>query len=89
MEFEWGEDKRQATFERRGLDFDLADLFFDGRAIVHRASPQNGEERIVSTAFVNGSFLTIVWTRRNENIRVISLRRSRVTEERAYRSIHN
>ncbi len=89
MDFEWDEEKRLRTLERRQLDFLLADLFFDGRPVVHRASPRNGEERTMSTAFVNGSFLTMVWTQRSENVRVISLRRSRVSEERTYRSIYN
>lgn len=85
MDFEWYEEKRLRTLEGRQLDFLLADLFFDGRPVVHR----NGEERTMSTAFVNGSFLTLVWTQRSENVRVISLRRSRVSEERTYRSIYN
>ncbi len=89
MDFEWDEDKRQATLEARNLDFLLADLFFDGRPVLHRASPRNGERRTISVAFVNGAFLTLVWTKRGENIRLISLRRSRVAEERAYRQLHN
>jgi len=89
VEFEWDEDKRQATLAARKIDFLLADLFFDGRPVLHRASPRGGECRTVSVAFVDGAFLTLVWTERGENIRVISLRRSRVAEERAYRQIHN
>jgi len=89
VEFEWDEEKRAATFAARGLDFAFATLFFDGRPVVDRASPRGGEERTMSIAFVEGSFLTLVWTKRNEKIRVISMRRSRVAEERAYRSIHN
>lgn len=89
MEFEWDEGKRQATLAARNLDFLLADFFFDGRAVLHRASPKNGEQRTASVAFINGAFLTLVWTQRGENIRVISLRRSRVAEERAYRQVHN
>ncbi len=89
MEFEWDEDKRQATLAARGLDFAFANRFFDGRPVLHRASPRNGEIRTVSVAFVEGAFLTLVWTDRGENIRVISFRRSRVAEERAYRQIHN
>lgn len=89
MEFEWDEEKRQRTVAARGLDFAFATLFFDGRPVMHRSSPKNGEDRIMSIALLGGVFVTLVWTKRNENIRVISMRRSRVAEERAYRALHD
>lgn len=89
MDFEWDEDKRQATLEARGLDFAFANQFFDGRPTLQKASPRNGEDRIISVAFVDGGFLTLVWLARGNKIRIISLRRSRVAEERAYRQLHN
>lgn len=89
MRFEWSETKRLATVKERGLDFDIADMFFDGRAAVHQASPRNGEMRWKTTALIEGKMVTVVWMWRDDVIRIISMRRSHAKEERRYRNIYD
>jgi uncharacterized DUF497 family protein len=75
------------TVRRRGLDFEDADLMFDGRPLTTAASRRNDEDRFISTAAINGKLYTVAWMRRGENQRIISFRRASDGEERAYRQI--
>jgi uncharacterized protein len=83
--FEWDENKRLRIIEERGLDFRDAAAVFDGRPAIHAMSQRNDEDRIVSTAAIHGKLYTVVWMWRGENQRIISFRRARYGEERAYR----
>ena len=85
--FEWDEAKRQRVFQARGLDFEDALRMFDGRSLHTASSRRENEDRFVSTAEINGKFFTVVWTWRGGNQRIISFRRARIGEERAYRQI--
>ena len=88
MQFEWDELKRTRILEERGLDFAAADLFFDGRPAIHQPTPRNNEERWKTTACIEAAFFTVVWARRGETIRIISMRRSHEQEIRKYREAH-
>jgi uncharacterized DUF497 family protein len=84
---EWDEAKRLKNIQRRGLDFEDADLMFDGRPVTTAASRRNNEDRFVSTAETDGKLYTVVWMWRGENQRIISFRRASYGEERTYRQI--
>jgi len=84
---EWDETKRLENKGRRGLDFEDADLMFDGRPVTTAGSRRNNEDRLVSTAEIDGKLYTVVWTWRGENQRIISFRRASDGEERTYRQI--
>jgi uncharacterized DUF497 family protein len=86
--FEWDEAKLQKNLEKHSLDFRDARLIFDGRKVVHVPAFKNDEARCVSVAIIGAKFYTVVWTWRAERRRIISFRRSRDGEERAYRKIH-
>jgi len=86
--FEWDEKKRIRTLHERNLDFRDAYQAFDGRPVIHVRARRNEEERFVSTAEIEGKLYTVVWTWRAENQRIISFRRARSGEERAYRKVH-
>lgn len=88
MEFEWDEEKRARILADRGLDFVAARLFFDGRPALDQGSPRGGEERFKTTAYINDELLTLVWCRREDNVRVITMRRAHEKEIRAYRQVH-
>ena len=83
--FEWDEAKRLKTIAERGLDFVDAVLAFDGRPALHIPATKAGETRFVTVAPIGGKFHTVVWTWRGDTCRIISFRRSRCEEERAYR----
>jgi uncharacterized DUF497 family protein len=84
---EWDEGKRLENIRRRGLDFEDADLMFDGRPVTTASSRRNDEDRLVSTAEIERKLYTVVWMWRGENQRIISFRRASRGEERAFRQI--
>lgn len=88
VEFEWDEEKRLSNIEKHGLDFDGADVFFDGRPVYISTSRRDDEVRFVSTGIYLERFITVIWTPRGEKVRIISMRRARDAEKRAYRQLH-
>ena len=88
MEFEWDERKRGQIIEDRALDLASAHLFFDGRPVIHQPTPRHREERWKTTAKIDRSFFTVIWTWRGKTIRVISMRRAHEQEIKKYRQAH-
>jgi uncharacterized DUF497 family protein len=88
MLFEWDETKRQRNIARHGIDLIFGRRLFDGRSVVTVASPRDGELRFVTTGPIGEKLHSVVWTERGATIRLISLRRARDGEERAYRARH-
>lgn len=86
--FEWDENKRLINLEKHNLDFLDARLFFDGRAIITSVSNYPIEVRHITTAIIDDEFCTVVWTWRDNVRRIISFRRARDGEKRAYSQIH-
>jgi uncharacterized DUF497 family protein len=86
--FEWDENKRIRNLEKHRLDFVAARLLFDGRPTVTATANNPDETRYVTTATIGEKFYTVVWTWRANARRIISFRRARDVEERAYRQIH-
>jgi len=89
MEFEWDERKRAQIINERALDFVSAHRFFDRRPAIHQPSLRNNEERWKTTAQLEGTFFTVVWTWRGEAIRVISIRRAHAQEIRKFRETYD
>jgi len=86
--FEWDETKRLRIIHERRLDIRDAVQIFDGRRVIHAPSRRNNENRFVSTAEIHGKLYTVVWMWRHGNQRIISFRRSRDGEERAFREVY-
>jgi len=87
MNFEWFEDKRLWTLEDRGLDFRDVRHLFDGRPLYTYPSPRDDEARFVSVGLLEQRFIAVVWMERESARRIISMRRARHGEERAYRAL--
>jgi uncharacterized protein len=65
-------------------------IVFDGRAMITAPSRCPFEDRFASTAILDdGKFYSVVWTWRGDARRIISFRRARDGEERAYLQIFN
>lgn len=86
--FEWDENKRLTNLAKHKLDFLDARLFFDGRATLTSEANHPIEPRYLTTAIIHEVFYTVVWTWRGDIRRIISFRRARNGEERAYCQIH-
>jgi uncharacterized DUF497 family protein len=88
MDFEWDEAKRLSNLEKHKIDFADAEAIFDGRPVVTGTSVRGDEKRFITTGMIDSYFYTVVWMWRDEKIRLISVRRSRDGEKRAYRQLY-
>ena len=88
MEFEWDEAKRFSNLTRHGIDFRAVRRLFDGRPVLTNKSSYADEQRWLTTGILGERFVTVVWTWRGDTIRMISARRARDGEQRAYRALH-
>ncbi|QQO24012.1 BrnT family toxin [Bradyrhizobium diazoefficiens] len=82
--FEWDEEKGRANLVKHGISFDDASQIFYGPVVIKR-SDRNDEERWIAVGQFNDRILTVIFTRRDKAIRIISARRPRPDEKRAYR----
>jgi len=83
--FEWDEEKSKANLIKHGIDFEDASEVFYGPVIL-RGSNRNNEERWIAIGKSHDRILSVIFTRRNDLIRIISARHPRPDEERAYRN---
>lgn len=88
MEFEWDENKAQQNLAKHGLDFARVRTILDGRDIMSNEPSRGLEERFASTAQLDDIMVTIIWTKRGDSTRIISARRARDGEKRAYRALY-
>jgi uncharacterized protein len=91
ISFEWDEAKSAANIARRGLDFDEAITIFDG-PVVERIDQRReyGQVRIIAIGLAgDGIELTVIYTMRGQNRRIISARRSHKHERRTYRQVYH
>lgn len=87
MDFEWDEAKRAANLEKHAIDFLRATQLFDGRPVITRSSPRGDELRFITIGAVEEEIVAVVWTERDSVKRIISARKARNAEKRAYRSV--
>ncbi len=85
MDFEWDEAKRLANILKHGIDFDDAVRIFAGW-VIHSEDQRRdyGERRYLAFGELDGRVIQIVYTLRNGRHRLISARRARRNERRAY-----
>lgn len=81
--FEWDDKKRQITLEKHGIAFEDATSVFDGTELV-RTTDFPGEPRWIAIGLVNGRETAVIFTKRGSAIRIITARRARDYERRAY-----
>jgi len=84
--FEFDEAKSRANKEKHGIDFVEAEaLWLDGDQLLIAASAAD-EPRFVVIGRIGDKHWSAVFTCRAQTIRLISVRRSRAKEVRAYES---
>jgi uncharacterized DUF497 family protein len=85
MFFEWDERKAACNLSKHGVAFDHVVLFeFELAVETIDDRWDYGETRMIAYAPLNGSLHALVYTRRDDRIRVISLRRANERERLAY-----
>jgi uncharacterized protein len=85
--FELDEVKSAVNKTKHGIDFLSAQaLWKDDDLVIFPAKAVADEQRFGAIARLNDKHWTAYFTMRNENIRLISVRRSRKNEEEFYES---
>lgn len=82
-DFEWDNNKRSQTLKKHGIDFcDAAEIF----ASVYLKTKGNSdtELRFIAIGELNGVHIAVVFTERENAIRLITARRARRDEREAY-----
>ncbi|MBI3635869.1 MAG: BrnT family toxin [Candidatus Rokubacteria bacterium] len=86
MTYEWNPRKQDANLKKHGVHFANAmDIFEDPRAITVADVSSDEEQFITIGMDTLGRLLTVVYTWRDENIRLISARRATRGERAQYR----
>ena len=86
MEFEWNDAKAAANMRKHGVSFRAARLVFcDGNLL---EEPDDlvgyGEERWKAVGLAETNLIAVIYTMRNERVRIISARRATRDEQREY-----
>ena len=86
LDFEWDDDKAAANVRKHGVSFDQAALAFRDLFAVEWIDTREsyGEERIILVGTSQGQILAVVYTEREERIRIISARRATKDEQNRY-----
>ena len=81
--YEWDEAKRETNLEKHGIDFvDAVKVFKNHRLTAQ--SDRGDEERFISIGPLGRRFIAVIYTIRGDAYRIISARRARDGEIRAY-----
>ncbi len=85
MSFEYDPAKSAVNAAKHGIDFEAAQAIWDDRDHVETGGVFHGdEERSRVIGRIDGKVWTAIVTRRGDRIRLISVRRARTDEARAY-----
>ncbi len=84
MGFEYDPAKSAINKAKHGIDFIEAQELWEGTYVVAPLGSGHGEERLAVFGLIGEKHWTAVVTERNENTRIISVRRSREKEEAYY-----
>jgi len=87
MSFEWDEDKAGANLEKHGVSFEESQTVFDDPLFVDFYDLEHSYDEhryIILGASNQGRLLTVSYTERGDNIRLISAREATAAERRAY-----
>jgi uncharacterized DUF497 family protein len=76
VEFEWDPTKAEANLRKHGITFDFATaVFLDPDRIEELDDEHVAEERWIATGRVEQFILVVIFTLRDESIRLISARK--------------
>jgi uncharacterized DUF497 family protein len=85
MRFDWDADKRVSNLAKHGVDFADVTVVFESRMLVIVDSRKDyGEIRYIGIGMSKGGEVTLVWTERDDMIRLISARRAHAKERALY-----
>ena len=85
MIFEWDENKNKSNIQKHGIDFnDSANIFDHAMVIKLDKRADYGESRWIGLGQLESIVIIIVFTKRNDRMRIISIRKASKQERRIY-----
>ncbi len=85
-EFQYDPKKSRSNLKKHGIDFEQAQVLWEDPNLVKITARSDDEPRSLIIARLNKQFCSAIVTDRGEEVRIISVRRSRVTEVEIYES---
>ena len=83
--FTWDEAKRQANITKHGIDFADCETVFDAPLITQEDTREHyAEQRLQSYGLIHGIVVFLVWTEREQDPHLISIRKAKPHEQRYY-----
>ena len=84
MNFKWDADKANTNLAKHGLSFYQAvEIFADTDRIVAIDSRYDyGEERFITTGYIQGRLCVVIYTEHNDVVRIISARKANIREQK-------
>ena len=87
MSFEYDHEKSEANKAKHGIDFEEAQALWDDPDLVEIPAKVTNEPRSVVIGMIGDKYWSAVITYRSDNIRLISVRRSRKEEVAIYENV--
>ncbi len=88
MRYVWDENKEKINIEKHGIDFETASLVFEdeNRIEYYDEAHSIDEERYITIGMASGTMIIamVVYTERQEAIRIISARKATKQEKEDY-----
>jgi uncharacterized DUF497 family protein len=88
LHFEWNPEKAKANLQKHAVDFEEASTIFDDPQFITFLDEEHSaadEERYITIGLSNKNrLLMVAHTERNDNIRIISVRKATKHEEEFY-----
>jgi len=88
MNYEWDETKRLINIRKHGFDFRDAQDILEEAHVVIPSRHDGPEPRQLAIGLLQGRFVTVIYTMREETFRIISMRSARDEERRRYEALH-
>ena len=86
ISFEFDETKSKSNLKKHGIDFDDAQRLWEDPDLLEIPAKTVDEPRSLVIGRIDSNYWSAVVTHRGENIRIISVRRSRNSEVAIYES---
>ncbi|MDK9695080.1 MAG: BrnT family toxin [Siculibacillus sp.] len=85
--FKWDGNKRLKNIAEHGIDFeDVIDVFFEPHLDGPLSCPHEARRKALGP--IGDHLVAVIHTWRGTSVRIISARRARADEQRAYRALH-
>jgi uncharacterized protein len=83
--FEWDDNKNKVNIQQHEIDFHDAKLIFRHPMLIKTDTRKDyGEKRLVGLGLLHDAVVVIVFTRRKDVIRIISIRRANKNERKIW-----